>query len=112
SAQWILLRVVQFCAVVVGCYLALLVTKFPKTLAPVSDDVIDHHDKVAMNSDDVAKHFDVQSGRADLSEIFQTVESGAQGSVAVYVCGPKSLIRSVDANAHGKFQVHHEDFEM
>ncbi|RHY79616.1 hypothetical protein DYB26_001610 [Aphanomyces astaci] len=112
SAQWILLRVVQFCVAVVGCYLALLVTKFPKTLIPSSNDVIDHHDKAAMSSDGVAKHFEVQSGRADLSEIFQTVESGAQGSVAVYVCGPKSLIRSVDENAHGKFQVHHEDFEM
>ncbi|ETW10001.1 hypothetical protein H310_00410 [Aphanomyces invadans] len=113
SARWIVLRTVQFFAVVVGCYLAYFVVRLPKTPigVAIADDGGRHAEK-AMRADDVTEHFQVQTGRADLAQTFQTIQAHAAGSFAVYVCGPKSLVRAVDKLGHGKFPVHHEDFEM
>ncbi|EQC24761.1 hypothetical protein SDRG_17347, partial [Saprolegnia diclina VS20] len=59
----------------------------------------------------------VQYCRADWPSLWAQITSGVQKTltpkIGVYVSGPKTLSRTVDAMANSTlFDVHHEEFEM
>ncbi|KAF0708828.1 hypothetical protein AaE_013075 [Aphanomyces astaci] len=115
---WLVQRLVQYCVVVFGCFLAYGVTKFVnerprQPLLPGAGE-FSSDGKVPLTAHELTAHFNVQSGRTNLADVFHEIEASAASTVGVYVSGPKSLIKAVDAQGQGirKFQIRHEVFEL
>ncbi|RHY78755.1 hypothetical protein DYB30_012669 [Aphanomyces astaci] len=118
---WLLQRFVQFCVVVLGCFLAYWVIKYAngrssqhQLTGVVSSSSGGRDGKVHLNADEMTAHFNVQTGRANLADLFHEIEASRVSTVGVYVSGPMSLIHAVDLHGQGisKFHIRHEVFEL
>ncbi|OQR84241.1 hypothetical protein ACHHYP_13671 [Achlya hypogyna] len=117
---WPLQRTVEFLAVVIGAYWAYVVVLI-KPYKPVSNSVpktpMDVSKESRMSIDAFMAHYNVQYGRADWEALWARITAGMTTTltpkIGVYVSGPKTLSRAVDAMANSTlFDVHHEEFEM
>ncbi|KAF0713041.1 Aste57867_4549 [Aphanomyces stellatus] len=116
AAWWPLQRFVEVVVVVAGAYAGYFVTRLPqgKVDTPTANDVVVEDGKVTLDTEGFVAHFNVQFERAVWSTVFADVAASAAATVGVYVSGPMSLVRAVDAHAQGKrgFHVRHDEFHM
>ncbi|KDO33279.1 hypothetical protein SPRG_19397 [Saprolegnia parasitica CBS 223.65] len=119
-SYWPLQRLMEFLAIVIGAYWAYVVVLVkPYTPVPVARSQVDEVPKEPMMSDEAfIERYSVQKGRMDWPHFFSSLVDGTTKSwttpaIGVYVSGPKTLSRAIDAQAHStRFAVHHEEFEM
>ncbi|OQR91118.1 hypothetical protein THRCLA_09103 [Thraustotheca clavata] len=116
---WPLQRFMEFVAVVVGAYWAYVVVliKPYKSMSNVPMKSPDEMTKEkSLSIEAFVDRFKVQYCRADWMTIFEQLRancSNVHPAIGVYVSGPKSLSRAIDAVANTSiFAVHHEEFEM
>ncbi|KAF0686054.1 Aste57867_22116 [Aphanomyces stellatus] len=119
---WPLQRFMEFILVVVGSYMAYVVTYIKKT--PVPDhprDDVDATTTTALTKKDMdipafLAHYNVQFQRAVWPDMFAEIESTVPtgATVGVYVSGPKALVRTIDFQVQGKamYHAHNEEFDM
>ncbi|KDO33281.1 hypothetical protein SPRG_19398 [Saprolegnia parasitica CBS 223.65] len=116
-SYWPLQRLMEFLAIVIGAYWAYVVVLVkPYTPVPVARSQVDEVPKEPMMSDEAfIERYSVQKGRMDWPHFFSSLvdTTAATASIGVFVSGPKTLLRAIDAQAHStRFAVHHEEFEM
>ncbi|KAF0714027.1 Aste57867_4091 [Aphanomyces stellatus] len=111
---WILQRFVEFIVVVAGAFLAYVVVWIKPRAAPSTQDVELRRQPEMDTVLFMAQH-NIQQGRAHWPDLFNEVEATVpQGaSAGVYVCGPPTLLKSVDYEVQGRtetFELHQEVF--
>ncbi|EQC34247.1 hypothetical protein SDRG_08449 [Saprolegnia diclina VS20] len=119
-AYWPLQRFMEFAAIIVGAYWAYFVVLIkPYSPVPSAGSVVDDIPKEpTMTTEAFIERYHVQRGRMDWSIFFAGLGDSKTASwttptIGVYVSGPKTLSRAIDAQAHStRFAVHHEEFEM
>ncbi|EQC31259.1 hypothetical protein SDRG_10864 [Saprolegnia diclina VS20] len=119
-SYWPLQRAVEFLAVVVGAYWAyvvILIKPYKPMSTAMAKTPLDNKASEVMTIDAFVTHYKVQYCRADWPSLWAQITSGVQKTltpkIGVYVSGPKTLSRAVDAMANSTlFDVHHEEFEM
>ncbi|OQR84246.1 hypothetical protein ACHHYP_13670 [Achlya hypogyna] len=117
ASYWPLQRFVEFVVMVVGAYWAYVVV-LVKPFLPVTGIKVDNVAKEpVMSLEAFAERYEVKYSRMDWVDFFTTLSNGAEKvytpKIGVYVSGPKTLSRAIDAVANTPlYAVHHEEFEM
>ncbi|KDO33278.1 hypothetical protein SPRG_19396 [Saprolegnia parasitica CBS 223.65] len=116
-SYWPLQRLMEFLAIVIGAYWAYVVVLVkPYTPVPVARSQVDEVPKEPMMSTDAfVERYNVQQGHMDWSRFFASLAdtTAATASIGVFVSGPKTLLRAIEAETHAsRFALHHEEFEM
>ncbi|KAF0703820.1 Aste57867_7498 [Aphanomyces stellatus] len=109
---WPIQRIVEWCVVVGGCYVAYVITYIGKVSTAVPDIASTEMTTLAS----IESHFHVQKGRVVWSELASTIRGSVSPNetIGVFVSGPKSLGKAVDATFQDLSNVHvrHETFEL
>ncbi|KAF0717929.1 Aste57867_2008 [Aphanomyces stellatus] len=114
---WPIQRIVEWCVVVGGSYLAYLITYIGKT-APMSSTTNDAGSTAELMpfAASFESHFHIQQGRIVWSELATQLRESVltTQTIGVFVSGPKSLGQAVDATFQGRTQfcIRHETFEL
>jgi ferric-chelate reductase len=116
-SYWPLQRLMEFLAIVIGAYWAYVVVLVkPYTPVPVARSQVDEYPKEPMMSTEAfVERYNVQQGHMDWSRFFAGLadSTAASASIGVFVSGPKTLLRAIEAETHAlRFDLHHEEFEM
>ncbi|CAK4984540.1 unnamed protein product [Aphanomyces euteiches] len=112
---WPLQRMIEFCVVVVGCYVALIVTYIKPSSTPAKRDSDGGIPEIKdTDAATFISSFNVQFHRIVWADFGREVGIAAHGPVSVYVSGPKTLRQAIDEEFQGKakYEVHHEVFEI